>query len=85
MDNSENTDITDIISNFYTALDNAPFLLSVKDVMALTGLSRVTIGTMLNGGELPVFYLNGMRRVRKDHFIEWLNKDDKPNNNETSK
>ena len=56
-------------------LYNAPLILSVQDVARILGLSRPTVNRLLDSEEIAPFYLNGMRKIRKEDLIRWYNKD----------
>ncbi len=50
------------MSNFYT----------IDEIAEILAVSRYTVYSWTNRGTLPSFKLNGLVRVNKDEFGEWL-------------
>jgi excisionase family DNA binding protein len=46
----------------------------VKEIIALTGLSKSTIYRLLDSGELPSFIFRGLRLVLRTDLEAWLEK-----------
>lgn len=44
----------------------------VKELIAVTGLSRSTLWTLIKRGEIPSFKLHGVRLVLRSELEAWL-------------
>lgn len=55
-------------------MDREPLLLRVKEVMALTGISRSKLYEFLRSGELRSLYVGRSRRVRREDLGDFIEK-----------
>lgn len=49
-------------------------MLTVKEVAAILNISERKVYRMIDNGELPAYWVNGMWRVKKCELDEWLAK-----------
>lgn len=60
-------------------VDLLPDILTIQEVAEYLKVSRNTIYTWVNTGELPSFKTGNTRRIRKQALLEWIQKKEKLN------
>lgn len=63
-----------IIDNRYKDYADLPLLLGANDLIHILGLSRTNIYYLLRADNFPTITIGKRKMVRKDKFIEWLDK-----------
>ena len=63
-----------IIDNRYKDYADLPLLLGANDLIRILGLSRTNIYYLLRADNFPTITIGKRKMVRKDKFIEWLDK-----------
>lgn len=63
-----------VYSNRYKSYEDLPMVLSANDLIHILGLSRTNIYYLLRAQNFPTITIGKRKMVRKDKFMEWLEK-----------
>ena len=63
-----------VYSNRYKSYEDLHMVLSANDLIHILGLSRTNIYYLLRAQNFPTITIGKRKMVRKDKFMEWLEK-----------
>lgn len=58
----------------YKSYEDLPMILNANDLIDILGLSRTNIYYLLRAEQFPTITIGKRKMVRKDKFLEWLDK-----------
>ena len=53
-----------------------PYILTPKDISAILGISKNSTYALMHRRDFPAFQIGKQYRVKRDRFVEWIDKVD---------